>query len=168
MQRLNSVKRQGETPHSLTATRALPESARATWRQTLIYQQIEDLNASFDHLGEGGGAIRKVAAIAGRIVRGARLVRATAIAAAWTFAKEELDRPEDAFGPAVLLLALDGESGQVRAWADALPARVTRRLNELAEAAPDLRVHPDRRSAILRPDGESPQEGRPDIGGAPE
>lgn len=131
-------------PKNLTSTRLLPPRARATWRCDLLFAQLDELNAAFDRLvrpgsqGEAAEQIDQVRARARRIVRAVTLVAETAIEASWRYVASELDRPDDAFGAAVVLLALAPESAATRTWAAGLPTNVKRALKLIREPAIDV------------------------------
>lgn len=125
-------------PASLATARALSGDARGAWRRALVFTLVEDLNAGYDRLTratrrakDAAPAVEDARAHAARAIRAASLVRQTALAAAWEFVQDELDRPEDAFGAAVLLLGLEAADPAVTAWARALPAPVLRTLRRL-------------------------------------
>src|SRR5665213_286977 len=117
------------SPASLLFERLLPRSRRQDWARDLVWFQIVDLNGLFDGLqGEDVSSDRVVRARerADNVLIAASWNEEMYREQAWAFVQEGLDRPEDAFGPALLLGEATALSSEGRRWLAGLPAAVER------------------------------------------
>jgi hypothetical protein len=121
----------GLVPTSLGAARALPPRVRRQIKRDVVFFQIEELNAVYDLLRArraDRGLRERSQAIARerveRVLRATRMISAVAIENAWAFAELEVERPEDVFGPAVVLLGLAPTDSRVRQWVTTMPVEV--------------------------------------------
>jgi hypothetical protein len=129
----------------LAEARLLASRSRARWNREVVWFLIDELNGLYDglqlRLRREERAARKAAAKSRieRILTAAGWISAEFSEAAWAFARTEAERPEDLFGPAVLLLGLAGGDPRVRSWAETLPdgTRVTLRLLGLVADQPE-------------------------------
>jgi hypothetical protein len=149
-------------PASLTAARVLSRDVRQRWRRDRTFALIHDLNNVYFVLAspaEGTAGCRADAiSRVGRLLAGTRWMHGHAMADAWHFIREEVEDPEDAFGPAVLLLALAGRDAAVERWVAALAGDVHKTLGLLADLhdmSPALPTKVDRSAADDRDDGQT-------------
>jgi hypothetical protein len=117
------------SPASLLLERLLPRSRRQDWARDFVRFQIDDLNGLFDGLqGEcvSSDRVVRARARAEHVLLAASWNEEMYREQAWAFVQEGLDRPEDAFGPALLLGDVKALSSEVRRWLAGLPAAVER------------------------------------------
>jgi hypothetical protein len=133
-------------PTSLAGRRLLSPEARARGRRDVVFQQLDDLNALLDPLRSRARDLRgrdaqraRARAISARVVRAARLVPATAVEQAWAYLAEPTRRPEDAFGPAILLLAIAADDPRVHHLVQGLPRELKAALRAIAALGPARR-----------------------------
>jgi hypothetical protein len=104
----------------------------------VVWFQIDELNGLYDTLQPSrGGEIpeRRLATARPRV---SRILLAAAwnpddyCEHAWSFVNEGIERPEDAFGPAAILLGVpDRRAPEAQRWLDGIPAPVARTLRSL-------------------------------------
>ena len=117
------------SPASLLFERLLPRARRQDWARDFVRFQIDDLNGLFDGLqGDGVSSDRVVRARerADHVLLAASWNGEMYREQAWAFVQDGLDRPEDAFGPALLLGESPSLSPEVRRWLSGLLAAVER------------------------------------------
>lgn len=128
---MRSPKARSERTSSLAAEKLVTRARRLSWSRDFVWFHIDDLNGLFDSLQPEGGEAPGRA-----VVESARLrIKTVMTAAVWNedvcrkhvlaFLKEAIDRPEDAFGPAVFLLSLPSAVGtELNTWCKTLPVAV--------------------------------------------
>ena len=132
---MSSARVQPDRPVSLLARRLIPRRRQEAQNRDIVWFQIDDLNGLFDALQ--AGRARRVQPE--RVEAARRRIRRVSAAAswspeiyarhAWSFVVDGLDRPEDAFGPAVILLQLGtAASAEARRWLAEVPSSVRRTL----------------------------------------
>jgi hypothetical protein len=110
---------------SLTAARLLPRQVRAARRRERTAFLIEDLNGAYFTLAgrrRAAGRSEVAAARVRRLLVGTRWMSNVA-ADAWAYA-EAMDAPEEAFGPAAVLLTVASAEPRVRRWVASLSTDV--------------------------------------------
>lgn len=127
--------RRTRTPVALaSAARLLPRSRREGWRRDRTLSLLHDLNGVyFIVLRDDPGATElhcqdAQARIAQRLA-GIRWIAGQVLVDTWRFIREEMEDPEDAFGPAVVLMNLAGEDRRVRQWLATLAPQVAAALD---------------------------------------
>jgi hypothetical protein len=124
-------------PASLAFERLLPRSRRQEWARDLVWFQIDDLNGLFDGLqGKDVPAARVEGARerVERVLLAASWDEETYREHAWAFVEEGLERPEDGFGPALILGEAPALPGGAKRWLSDLPDGVAR---TIAKVRPD-------------------------------
>lgn len=102
------------------AAKLLPEEARTAWQRQFVRFACDDLNGLYDRLAVA--AIEKAPCppdIRERvrlIVRGLSWSREAVIGHVWTLIEEGLERPEDAFAPALILSDLSLDDPKAQKW----------------------------------------------------
>ena len=115
------------SPASLLFERLLPRSRRREWARDLVWFQIDDLNGLYDGLqGEevSSGRAARARERAENVLLAASWNEEMYREQAWAFLQEGLDRPEDAFGPALLLGGAGALSPEAKRWLSDLPDAV--------------------------------------------
>lgn len=110
-------------PASLAVERGFPGRVRSELARDLVEQQLEELNGLGDRLrlavDRGDRAqIERLRRRCLTVVEAMAWTKDLVLAATWPWAAGGGDMPEDSFGPAVVLLALEGDRVRVAAWLD--------------------------------------------------
>jgi hypothetical protein len=126
---------------SVPTARLVPPSRRRAWEDELVRFQIDELNGLYDGLccattpADRDRLIARARARIEPIARAAAWIPAAVARAVRATVQAGFEEPEDAFGAALLLLALGpGESNGrewAKGWLGALPADVERILTDL-------------------------------------
>lgn len=123
-------------PASLPFERMLPRARRHEWARDLVWFQIDDLNGLYDGLqGEdaSSGRVARARERAENVLLGASWNEEMYREHAWAFVQDGMDRPEDAFGPALLLGGADALSPEARRWLSDLPEAVVRTIGMIRD-----------------------------------
>jgi hypothetical protein len=119
-------------PTALAVARLLPSAARQAWERAFVSFACDEINGVFDRisaaLAEGGPGPPALKARLLPILEALSWDREITIRHAWKIAKGRLDRPEDAFAPALILSVLLPEDADVAAWVTARPPAVQKAL----------------------------------------
>lgn len=133
------------TPIGLaSATRLLPNTSRERWRRDRTFALLHDLNGMYFTMqgnDAGTSATQRRDDARERVARrlaGLRWIAENVLADTWRFIREELDGPEDAFGPAMVLVTLAREDADVRRWLATLPPEIAKAVSALERAVPSL------------------------------
>jgi hypothetical protein len=117
------------------AERLLPVGRRRAWSRDRVWFHIDELNAQFDLLQPDthGEVLQHRISVAQERIRlvttAARWSAAEFREEAWRLARQHVRYAEDAFGPAIILLALGPTQVREQAeWLRKLPVPVTRAL----------------------------------------
>lgn len=164
MKRASSQTQHGLSP-SLSEARLFPPAKRRSWERELVAFQIDELNGIFDPLQDPPrtGPRRQARFCEARaridsILRVATWAPDVYLRHAWAIAKEVRPEPEDHFGAAILLLALNSDAAPMRSWLASLPANVVTTARDLgfdfpawSRPAPLPRANRRRRAASVVP-----------------
>jgi hypothetical protein len=119
-------------PRSIAVVRLLPSAARAAWERAFVGFACDEINGLYDRisaaLAEGRPCPPALKARLLPFLEALSWDREVAIRQTWRIAKGDLDRPEDAFAPAMILSALLPEDADVAAWVAARPPAVQQAL----------------------------------------
>jgi hypothetical protein len=115
---------------SLAPERLLPRRTRAAWERGIVQFACDEINGLFDKTWLarciGDPCPAEVPGRIQSIVRGLSWWADAALPQLWRVIDAGFDRPEDAFAPVAILLALVPDDPKARAWITAQPVEVTR------------------------------------------
>jgi hypothetical protein len=130
--RVSASAGQPPDPTSIALARLLPSAARAAWERAFVVFACDEINGLYDRisaaLAEGSPCPPALKARLLPILEALSWDREVALRHAWKIAKGRLDRPEDAFAPALILSVLLPEDADVAAWVTACPPAVQQAL----------------------------------------
>jgi hypothetical protein len=134
-------------PPTLVLARALPSARQRAWAQDLVFFQLDEINGLVDVLDRRARDTDDQQLTPGRR-RVARLLEAASwspemfIAGARAYLALGCARPEDVFGPALILLRLCAHEPDVARLVASLPPRVSRVLAQLGASVALVRGEP--------------------------
>jgi hypothetical protein len=122
--------------NQLALERLLPGKARAAWERAFVTFACDEINGLYDRAAEALGAGNPVPAALkarlGPMLEALSWDREATIPSIWQIARRKPDRPEDAFAPALVLLALLPDDPEAAAWVAERPAPVRQVVAALA------------------------------------
>jgi hypothetical protein len=116
----------------MAVARLLPRALRSAWERSFVLFACDEINGFFDRIAaaiaKGESCPPELKARLRPILEALSWDREVTLPQTWEIAKGGLDRPEDAFAPAMILAALLPDDTDATAWVAARPPDVRQAL----------------------------------------